>query len=267
MKGVSSWLTGILLVVFIAVFAWYTGPSRGASAAQPSRLAGGPERDVRKIGEQDLERLYPNLVLRTGKNVGKLVSLTFDDGPDTTYTPALLDVLKEKGVRATFFLIGKRVEENPQIAKRIAEEGHLVGNHTYSHANLDTASPRLQQELSKAEAAFKPLGFSGNGLFRPAYGAANPSLVEQVSNLGYKTALWSVDTLDWRGLSAAEILRNVTNNLVPGAVILQHSAGGPGEDLSGSITAVPQIIDDLQARGYRFVTLDEMFGLTAARDP
>lgn len=267
MKRAGSWLAGVLLVVLLAVFAWCSGLSRGSSTAQPSRLAGGPERDTRKIGEQDLERLYPGLVLRTGKNVGKLASLTFDDGPDSTYTPSLLDVLKERGVKATFFLIGKRVEENPQIAKRIAEEGHLIGNHTYSHANLDTASPRLQEELAQAEAAFKPLGISGNGLFRPAYGAANPSLVEQVSNLGYKTALWSVDTLDWRGLSAAEVFRNVTNNLTPGAVILQHSAGGPGEDLSGSVAAVPQIIDDLRARGYRFVTLDEMFGLTAAHDP
>lgn len=260
-KRVGSLVSGIVLVVLLVALALYNSPARQQRAAQPSRLAGGPERDVRKIGEQDLERLYPDLILRTGKNVGKLVCLTFDDGPDATYTPAVLDVLKQKNVKATFFLIGKRVEENPEIAKRIADEGHLIGNHTYSHANLDKASPEVEQEISKAEAAFKPLGFTGNNLFRPAYGAANPSLVEQVANLGYKIAMWSVDTLDWRGLSAAEVLKNVTNTVTPGAVILQHSAGGPGEDLSGSVAAIPQIIDQLQAQGYRFVRMDEMFSL------
>ena len=263
MKRLGSYLTGFLLVVLLVAFAWYNSTSREHRAAQPSKLAGGLERDTRNIGEQDLERLYPNVILRTGKDVGKLVSLTFDDGPDATYTPTVLDVLKQKGVKGTFFLIGKRVEENPQIAKRIVDEGHLIGNHTYNHANLDKAGPEVEQELSKAEAAFKPLGFTGNGLFRPAYGAANPSLIEQVSNLGYKVAMWSVDTLDWRGLSAAEVFRNVESAMIPGAVILQHSAGGPGEDLSGSVSAIPQIIDALQAQGYRFVTMNEMFSLTA----
>jgi len=262
MKKASSLISGIILVILLVMLALYNSPARQQRAAQPPKLAGGPERDVRKIGEQDLERLYPGIVLRMGKDVGKLVCLTFDDGPDATYTPAVLDVLKQKNVKATFFLIGKRVEEYPEIAKRIADEGHLIGNHTYSHANLDEASPEVEQEISRAEAAFKPLGFSGNGLFRPAYGAANPSLVEQVANMGYKVAMWSVDTLDWRGLSAAEVLKNVTNTVAPGAVILQHSSGGPGEDLSGSVAAIPLIIDQLQAQGYRFVRMDEMFKLS-----
>jgi peptidoglycan/xylan/chitin deacetylase (PgdA/CDA1 family) len=263
MKRLGSFVTGLILVAALAVFAWYSSPdTRASRALRPSKLAGGQERDTRKIGEQDLETLYPDIILRTGKNVGKLVCLTFDDGPDKTYTPGVLDVLKEKGVKATFFLIGKRVQEDPAIVKRIGDEGHLIGNHTYSHANLDKANPAVPQELSQMEATLKPLGLSANGLFRPAYGAANPSLVEQVSNLGYKMAMWSVDTLDWRGLSAAEVFRNVSTNIVPGGVILQHSAGGPGEDLSGSVAALPQIIDDLRSRGYRFVTMTEMFKLS-----
>jgi peptidoglycan/xylan/chitin deacetylase (PgdA/CDA1 family) len=111
------------------------------------------------------------------------------------------------------------------------------------------------------EAALKPLGQSGHGLFRPAYGAANPSLVVQVSSLGYKIAMWSVDSLDWEGLSSAEVRRNVENYVSAGSVVLQHSAGGPGEDLSGSVSALPDIIDSLKAQGYTFVTMSEMFGL------
>ncbi len=264
MKRLGAVLTGFLAVVLISLFAWYNSPdARQSRALQPSRLAGGAEADNRRIGELDLEKLYPNIILRTGKNVGKLVALTFDDGPDKTYTPTVLDILKEKGVKATFFLIGKRVQEDPAVVKRIADEGHLIGNHTYSHANLDKAGPNVEQELSQMEATLKPLGLSGNALFRPAYGSANPSLVLQVSNLGYKVAMWSVDSLDWRGLSSAEVIRNVENYVFPGAVILQHSAGGPGEDLSGSVAALPHIIDDLKARGYRFVNLDEMFHLKA----
>ncbi len=255
MKKLGTIIAGIAVVAFLALFAWYSGQD------SPLRLAGGNERDVRNIGEYDLERLYPDIILRTGKNVGKLVCLTFDDGPDDVYTPAVLDILKEKDVKATFFLIGKRVEEFPEVAKRIANEGHLVGNHSYSHADLDKASSLMEQELTKAQAAFKKLGFSDNYIFRPAYGAANPSIVEQVANLGYKVAMWSVDSLDWTGLSAAEVFRNVSGSIVPGAVVLQHSSGGPGEDLSGSVTAIPQIIDDLRAKGYRFVTMDEMFKL------
>ncbi len=263
MKRAGAYLTGVLLVILLALLTWYNSPGAAPRAAQPSKLAGGSERDTRNIGEQDLERLYPNIILRTGKNVGKLVCLTFDDGPDGVYTPSVLDVLRQKEVKATFFLIGKRVQENPEIAKRVVEEGHLIGNHTYSHANLDKASPEVEKELSDAEAVFARLGLDGSRLFRPAYGAANPSLVEQVSNLGYKVAMWSVDTLDWRGLSAAEVYRNALAAVGPGAVILQHCAGGPGEDLSGSVAAIPQVIDRLKAEGYRFVTMDEMFNLTA----
>lgn len=251
-------MTGLLVVVLLALFAWYT--------SQPSGLAGGSERDHRSIGEVDLEKLYPGTVLRRAKKPGKIVCLTFDDGPDTVYTTAVLDILKEKEVKATFFVIGKRVEENPEVAKRIAAEGHLLGNHTYSHPQLDKESPAVEQEISKTEAALRKIGQSGNGLFRPAYGAANPSLVVQVANLGYKVAMWSVDSLDWRGLSASEVRRNVENYVFPGAVVLFHCAAGPGEDLSGSVSALPAIIDDLKAQGYTFVTMSEMFDLTKPDD-
>lgn len=267
MKRLAAFATGFVLVALIVLFAWYNSPGmRQSRALRPSDLAGGSERDNRNIGEEDLERLYPDLVLRRGKGNVRRVALTFDDGPDKVYTPVVLDILKEKGVKATFFLIGKRVQEDPEITRRIADEGHLIGNHTYSHAQLKTAGPALEQELSRMEAALGPLGLSGHGLFRPAYGAANPSLVVQASNLGYKIAMWSVDSLDWRGLSSAEVRRNVENHVSPGSVVLQHSAGGPGEDLSGSVAALPDIIDTLKAQGYEFVTMSEMFDLDK-RDP
>jgi peptidoglycan/xylan/chitin deacetylase (PgdA/CDA1 family) len=257
------YIAGLAVVLLLAVFAYESNPDRrDAGPLDPRPLRGGHERDNRAIGEIDLEKLYPGLVLRAYKGPDKIVALTFDDGPDKLYTPGVLDILKAKGVRATFFLIGSRVEEDPDVAKRIVDEGHSIGNHTYSHPKLTAASPDLPEELQKARGAMARLGISDNGFFRPPYGAAEPSLVEQAKELGYRVAMWSVDSLDWRGLSRAEVLRNVQGYVMPGSVILQHSAGGPGEDLSGSVSAVGEIIDSLTAEGYRFVTLPEMFPLT-----
>lgn len=260
MKKTLPFIAGAIIVLAIALYAYESSPeTRGRRGLQPSELEGGSEKGNRSIGELDLEKLYPGLVLRTHKGSEKIVALTFDDGPDRVYTPQVLDILKAKRVKATFFLIGKRIEEEPDIAGRIASEGHAVGNHTYSHPELTSASPSLPEELTKAREAMAALGMSDNGLFRPPYGAAEPSLVEQAANLNYRIAMWSVDSLDWRGLSKAEVVRNVSGYVVPGSVILQHSAGGPGEDLSGSVLALGDIIDRLQAQGYKFVTLPEMF--------
>lgn len=267
MNRLSHWITGIVAALLLAALAYYNSPdNRQRRAFIPPPLSGGSERDNRAIGELDLQRLFPGVILRMGKGPERLVALTFDDGPDRTYTPAVLDILRQKGVPATFFLVGKRIQEDPDVVWRIVNEGHLIGNHTYSHTRLLKQGPELALELSRMEDALKPFGVSAHALFRPPYGAANPSLVTQASNLGYKIALWSVDSLDWRGLSSAEVTRNILGPVAPGSVILQHSAGGPGEDLSGSVAALPRVIDDLQAKGYRFVTLSEMFNL-GALDP
>lgn len=262
MKKTTQVLTGLLAIALLAAFVRYnSSEARQSRELRPSRLAGGNERDGRVIGEADLEKLYPNVVLRAGKGPARQVALTFDDGPDKVYTPVVLDILRQKGIKATFFLIGKRIQENPDTVRRIASEGHLIGNHTYSHAQLTASGPDVEREISRMEETLKPYGLLGNNLFRPAYGAVNPSLVVQVSDLGYRVALWSVDSLDWQGLSSAEVRRNVEGYVSPGSVILFHSAGGPGEDLSGSVEALPYIIDNLKAAGYDFVTVAEMFSL------
>lgn len=251
-------LAGVILVVLIVAFAYFADPERPDLGQVP--LKGGSERDNRPIGEVDLVRLYPSLVLRLGPTETKNVCLTFDDGPDRLYTPQVLDVLKAKEVRATFFLIGNRVVEYSDVAQRIIQEGHLVGNHTYTHPEIvkETGEP-LRKELSLTEEALAKVGVSGSGLFRPPYGAISPNLVEEAASLGYRIAMWSVDSLDWRGLPKDTVIARVMEMMSPGAVVLQHSSGGPGEDLSGSVQALPVIIDTLREQGYSFVTLDEMF--------
>ncbi len=254
-------ISGMIIVAVITAFAYFTSPlGQTRRDLSQVKLRGGSERDNRLIGETDLARLYPELILRQAKSPQKMVALTFDDGPDRVYTPAILDILRDRGVKASFFLIGNRVDEYPDVAKRIVDEGHIVGNHTYTHPELSKASGDvLRQELSLTEKALSRLGVSGTAFFRPPYGAISPSLVEEAGSLGYRVALWSIDSLDWRGLPKDRVVSNILPLVVPGSVVLQHSAGGPGEDLSGTVEALPEIIDFLTSSGYRFVTLTEMF--------
>lgn len=249
------------IVVVVAVCATVYLISSGLM--NPGRvpdLAGGLEQDNRFIGEEDLERLYPDIILRAKRDAGKIICLTFDDGPDDLFTPDILDVLKEKNVKATFFLIGNRVEEYPEVTRRIVDEGHEIGNHTYSHPN--TGKPmgqRLKEEIDNMEKTLAPFGVATSYLFRPPYGALSVPAVLEIANFGYRVAMWSIDSLDWRGLSKDEVINNIMTQVGPGKVVLQHSAGGPGEDLTGSVEALPVIIDRLAQDGYKFVTFSEMF--------
>ena len=128
------------------------------------------------------------------------VSLTFDDGPSATTTPRLLDQLRELGVRVTFFVVGQNIA-NPQglaIIKRIADEGHQIGNHSYSHANLTQLTvAQIKQEIKRTEDLIELLD-NGVKLFRPPYGFHNALVDQTVMDLGYKSVLWNVSSLDWR---------------------------------------------------------------------
>ncbi|MCR4397786.1 MAG: polysaccharide deacetylase family protein [Firmicutes bacterium] len=235
-------------------------PPTSPPGSSASGLAGGSERDNRVLGEIDLARLFPDLVLRQGDVAAKNVALTFDDGPDKQYTPQILDVLARKGVRATFFLIGNRLAESPEVVRRILAEGHAVGNHTYSHPNITTFTAQdIERELRTADREMSRFGARVTGMFRPPYGAVGVSSVEPLARAGYSLCLWTVDSLDWRGLTREQVINNVLPLVANGSVILFHSAGGPGEDLSGTVGALPVVIDDLRAKGFKFVTLPEMF--------
>jgi len=228
-------------------------------------LAGGPERDVRGFPKReivDLITMYPELFIASGDDKEKKVALTFDDGPDNIYTPQILDILKAKNVKATFFVIGKRAERFSEIMQRIVAEGHLAGNHTWNHPNIMKISLEdAKEEVLKTEKLLKSYYKDMPDrvrIFRSPYGSIDPERVEFISNIGYKIISWNVDSLDWKGLSAEEVKTNVLENVTNGSIILQHSAGGAEEDLSGSVEALPEIIDVLKAEGFKFVTVDEI---------
>lgn len=178
------------------------------------------------------------------------VYLTFDDGPDPHWTPQVLDVLRRHGVHAVFFEVGQNVAAYPDLVARIRSEGHLIGNHTWSHAKLtDLRTRAISDQLDRTDAA---LGGRARCV-RPPYGATDPRVAGVIDARGQRTVLWDVDPEDWARPGADRIVRRVLGQVHDGARILMHDGGG---DRSQTVAALEQVITRLQAQGYRFGLLD-----------
>lgn len=179
-----------------------------------------------------------------------LIALTFDDGPSGTTTPQLLDILHEKDVFATFFMLGNMARNNPDIVKRVEKEGHEVASHTMYHQNLNRLSATaVQADIDEANAVFQDTLEHIPTFTRPPYGNAN----DTVRNIiGTPLILWSVDTLDWKNKNTDDILSTTMSQVHDGAIILMHDIHPT------SVEAVPTLIDTLRANGYEFVTLSEL---------
>ena len=192
---------------------------------------------------------------------GKKIALTFDDGPNPACTPGLLEVLAQHNVRATFFMIGQFVRQQPELARRVLAAGHEVGNHTFSHPNLSLASAqRTRQELADCESALKDAGVGNqHGLFRPPFGARRPVTFRIARELGLTPIQWSVTAFDWNAPSAERIEQNVEKRLRGGDVFLFHDGGhrGLNADRMHTVNAVASLVPKLIARGYEFVTIGD----------
>ncbi|MDI7246163.1 MAG: polysaccharide deacetylase family protein [Bacillota bacterium] len=233
--------------------------SRVLGEAALPRFADGTEKQNRTPEPQDLVKLFPDVVVRQWTPDTPAVAITFDDGPDNTYTPKILDILARHGVRATFFLIGQAAEKHPEVVARIVNEGHAIGNHTYFHSNMSRMAPwQVLLDLRKAQGVFKRLVGQAPAVVRPPYGALDPPAVEAVGREGFKVVLWTIDSLDWWGLPKEQIIKNVVPALKSGAIVLHHSSGGPEEDLTGTLEALPEIVRTLKDQGYRFLTVPEV---------
>lgn len=185
-----------------------------------------------------------------------VVAMTFDDGPHPTLTPLLLDILKARGLRATFYLIGRRVVTWPDIVKRIADEGHEIGNHSWSHPNLAGYSNAgvLSQIDRTSDAIFKLTG-RPPVTFRPPYGAFTQRQRVMLHNTRkLPTILWSVDPQDWRRPGASVVASRILSHSRPGAIILTHDIQ------HGTVRAMPRTLDGLTARGIKLGTMSQMMG-------
>lgn len=180
----------------------------------------------------------------------KAVALTFDDGP-SDYTPAVLKILKNKGISATFFMIGRVAAGNPTAVAAARAAGHEVESHSWSHADLTKLSAdAVRNEIVRGAAAV-----GGAHFLRPPYGAYNATVAEQAGLAGLRLAMWTVDTLDWKTRDAAAVLAKVRAGTKPGAIILMHDGGG---DRSQTVVALPEVIDWLLQQGYALTTLQRL---------
>ncbi|WP_327064012.1 polysaccharide deacetylase family protein [Kitasatospora purpeofusca] len=219
-------------------------------------------------GPVERELAEQGLLLAGGAGGGgaePLVALTFDDGPHPVHTPQVLDVLARYGAPAAFFCIGLHALAHPGVVRRIAAEGHTLGNHSWSHAYLPDLGPiglRAQLGFTADALAHACGGTRPSRWLRPPYGGRSPELLTAVAGSGLTTALWDVDAKDWSRPGPGVVAERVLSGVGPGSVVLMHDGGG---DRSQTVAALPEVITGLRRRGYRIVGLDELLAARPVR--
>lgn len=197
-------------------------------------------------------------IIVANRNASKQIALTFDDGPCELYTREILEILSEYNAKATFFVIGKNAEKYPELIRLEKENGHEIGNHTYSHPELRKISPeQFMEEISKTQEILKNITGEYPILFRPPGGYLNNSIVDKITSSNCKTVLWSwrQDTRDWEKPKADVIVNTVISNIKDGDIILFHDYNTKG---STTPEALRKLLPKLTEMGYEFVTVSEL---------
>jgi peptidoglycan/xylan/chitin deacetylase (PgdA/CDA1 family) len=193
----------------------------------------------------------------------KQLALTYDDGPNEPHTLRLLDVLARHHVQATFFLIGRYVQQRPDIVRALVNAGHVVGNHTFTHPYLTFKSTaEVRKELTDCHAAIQDAIGNHSSLFRPPFGGRRPAVLRIVHELGLEPVMWNVTSHDWNAPPAAVIERKCGSQVRGGDVILLHDGGHRqmGADRSQTVLATDHMISRFKSEGYKFVTIKQMLG-------
>lgn len=184
------------------------------------------------------------------KTEKKRIALTFDDGPHPIYTPQMLELLKEEQVPATFFLLGENVELYGDVVKEIAKEGHLIGNHTYHHVQVTSLSlEEACKEIQETSDLIEELTGTGTEYVRPPFGTWNEELEERLNLI---PVMWSIDTKDWTTQNVDWIVRETVKHAEDHDIILMH------DSYQSTVDAVKRVIEQLEAEGFEFVTVDEI---------
>lgn len=240
----------------------YTGQWLKVPVATPPSTGGSGKSYVWNI--PDLMARHPGKVFLHGTTPQKQVALTFDDGPDTEYTPQILDLLGQFGVKAAFFLKRANIAGQEWVVTRIVQEGHLVANHSFSHPDFrKLTAEQILAEVQKTEELVARITGRRTALVRPPYGEMTAEGLDRLVAAGYTMINWSVDSKDWRPDQADQILSNILSQVKPGSIILMHSAGGDGQDLTPTVAVIPTLIANLQALGYEIVPLTDLLPVAA----
>lgn len=234
-------LDGALLGTTAGIWNYTRGVSGGAYRAVHQAEAEGyfiSEQASKEVTEADRQK------------EGKVVALTFDDGPHAVHTKTLLDGLKERGVKVTFFLMGQSIEGNEELVERMKKEGHLIGNHSYRHVQLTKAGEdAVCDAVEETELMIEKITGARPQYLRPPYGDWNENLE---CRLDLTTVFWSVDSLDWKLQDVGKIVENVEKKVKSGDIILMHDI------FPTSVEAALQLVDHLSRQGYQFVTVEEL---------
>ena len=194
---------------------------------------------------------------------GPYIAMTFDDGPSATLTPKLLDILAAHHMKVTFFVLGEMVAEHPEILARAAREGHEIASHSWSHPNLAKMSQEgVRSQLQRTDDEIKSVTGQRPTLFRPPYGSITEREKRWIHDeFGYDIILWDVDPLDWKRPGPAVVRNRILKETRPGSIVLSHDIH------PGTIEAMPSTFDELEAKGFKFVTVSELIGMATPVTP
>lgn len=180
----------------------------------------------------------------------KQIALTFDDGPHSTYTSQLLDGLRERGVHATFFLLGENIDGKEGVIRQMKEDGHLIGNHGYTHVQMSKEKPEnARSQIEETNLKIEAITGQRPEYLRPPFGAWNDELE---CSTDMTVVLWSIDPLDWKLQNTKKVVRKIVKSAEPGDIILLHDV------FPTSVQAALEVVDELKKKGYTFVTVDEL---------
>ena len=216
--------------------------------AEPTPVAQDAEKNGRNSPAES------NITFNSVHVAGPYIAMTFDDGPSATLTPKLLDLLAAHHIKATFFVIGENVAEHPEIVERAAREGHEIANHSWSHPNFGKMSDEsVRSQLSRTDDAIRNATGTRPTLMRPPYGSITPRQKRWIHDeFGYQIILWDVDPYDWKRPGPSVVRNRILKETRPGSIVLSHDIH------PGTIEAMPSTFDQLQAKGFEFVTVSEL---------
>ncbi len=193
----------------------------------------------------------------------KKVAITFDDGPSPIWTPLILDELKKAQVKATFFMIGHHVQKYPEVARRVAEEGHSIGNHGYAHTVIFYYTPaEIEEEIKYTEHVIREITGVTTKIFRPPKAWVRPHIKKKIFEMGYQVVLWSLNSKDWVMYHHLSMVNFITSRIRGGDIILFHDSGSvvslEGGDRSQTVRAIQLLVEKLKGKGFQIVPLEEL---------
>jgi peptidoglycan-N-acetylglucosamine deacetylase len=240
-----------------------TKPAISAHSTEATPKAVSPNLEKEAAPKSPAPPKEPAITFNSVHVDGPYIAMTFDDGPSAALTPKLLDILAAHHIKVTFFVLGEMVAEHPEILARAAREGHEIASHSWSHPNFAKMSQEnIRSQLQRTDDQIKSATGKRPTLFRPPYGSITEREKRWIHDeFGYDIILWDVDPLDWKRPGPAVVRNRILKETRPGSIVLSHDIH------PGTIEAMPSTFDELEAKGFKFVTVSELIDMATPETP